>query len=735
MYLFSGKTNLSLFISKTEENNVNSLKVFLIILVILLSFNPSIKADTLPWDLLRAVTFCKVWSPQMQLLAVTTPNACAWPVPPSPIPGFLHTYFLPDVFVSVFDDEKFSHFAPWPVSLSVILKSPLISNLVMRRNCVTGLGACSDLEYLTGGFSSARDSSGSGDFKLNAHVGPVFGTKQFATLNPTVLATLSQLGSLDPIPTPRPDENCIYYSTRQDAYQWRTGRLDLLNPGWQALNAWTLAATLNSGNELSKKVENYTCKKQIKEVEEKLIEYYSDVNTGESCKIQSVVTGSEVTQDGYECMSDFVTIKASKHILQNYLRHGKGFTIFYEYDFQLQKFETTELIESPRNISSEDNLQVSKCLITPLSMGSEQGDPYLFSSINQNIAWNKITEDKVRNWIDAEGNSCHFTDFKKRKTKKNFNLWLCNKNAESFDDCAKHEDHLPFKGDEYLLRSPTGKVSCVPKIVIKETLKDMYACSKVENFNIEREEKYISKKDDGNNCKANYVENLSSSNVKNFKGMSNAAVEIVKKTATFINPLTMCVIAQQPTPPMLPNKLPISIDAYKDFPMWGATAKINFGAVTYGPKCNPPVSTLPFMDLDANCYGGHFLWPRQWKSKASDVNTAAFVTALKALQLSRALAGTAPFGYGDWVCGEYGAPCFPYGTPPSVVSKGIRSFTPTKKRWGFVIWKPHTSCHVLPIEWNLAYGTQCGLPGFSVGLETGFLTKDFAEQAKHAVIP
>lgn len=190
------------------------MKKLIISLIIIIAFQSNIKAQF-------EVTYCAVWSPFAEewwngpLGSCELPNIVCTPagcVIVSWRPAYVTSYWVPETFISVFEREQLSHFAGWPTSQIVINNSPLVSNLVM------GTFGMTDIEPALGGLASTRTSSGKGDYYLNAHVGPVYFAKE-ATQDLPAGSSEGGWGG-----------NCIYYSTRQDAFQWRTGLLDLLNP-------------------------------------------------------------------------------------------------------------------------------------------------------------------------------------------------------------------------------------------------------------------------------------------------------------------------------------------------------------------------------------------------------------------------------------------------------------------------------------------------------------------------
>lgn len=172
-----------------------------------------------------STTFCGVFDDDAMDYEVGSLGSCTIPTLLGPMPAFEITYWVPEVMVSVFDRESDSHFAAWPASVLINHNSPVVSGWVMKHF------GMEDLEPMSMGFSSARDKDGNGEFELNAHVGPVMFSQELTNELPGGGAPLGS------------DGRCHWYSTRMDAYQWRTGRLDYTNPAYLAVLGGVMATT------------------------------------------------------------------------------------------------------------------------------------------------------------------------------------------------------------------------------------------------------------------------------------------------------------------------------------------------------------------------------------------------------------------------------------------------------------------------------------------------------------
>lgn len=140
-------------------------------------------------------------------------------------PAHLHTFFVPEAFVSVFDAPINSQFNTFPVGIGQIVKEDWVKSMVL-----TQFGRPKPAVTPPQVVLSKRSYKGQNRFKLNAHVGPVFWAQEY------FLQMYKYFWSkVFPVPVHGVDGKCIQYSTVMDAEQWGFGTLDR-TPANQAFN-------------------------------------------------------------------------------------------------------------------------------------------------------------------------------------------------------------------------------------------------------------------------------------------------------------------------------------------------------------------------------------------------------------------------------------------------------------------------------------------------------------------
>jgi hypothetical protein len=141
---------------------------------------------------------------------------------------------------------------------------------------------------------------------------------------------------------------------------------------------------------------------------------------------------------------------------------------------------------------------------------------------------------------------------------------------------------------------------------------------------------------------------------------------------------------------------PIGIPRYAlADPAFFAQKKLIFAReFLYGPACDVNVNTYPIIDSNTYCYDNRFIFPRTGHVRAQTWPEAAYITAIKSLQLATVTSAQFPFTPLAKICTEEGDTCFPYGTPSKIVSMRFRDFEAfgSTNRIGYVVWTLRGGC-------------------------------------------
>jgi len=242
-----------------------------------------------------------VYSPVAAQTWVGGWGSCYNPSPPPlpPHPAFLHTWYVPETFVSVFETEAVSHFNGWPVPQKQIAQTPLVANAV---NAVFGTADGESVVYAP---TLHADASGGGGHTLQAHVGPVFFSAEAA-------AQIAPWN--DSAPPVRGSETCINYSTRMDSYEWKTGNLDttLANPTFDAILAASAAGSA-AGYTVASSLLGYECSQTTTQTS--TISFQSSTPVaGATCTPNPTQYQTTTTQQGWNCANTLENFRIAEQV-------------------------------------------------------------------------------------------------------------------------------------------------------------------------------------------------------------------------------------------------------------------------------------------------------------------------------------------------------------------------------------------------------------------------------------